>query len=85
MRGAALALHEKSTFDGWTTGPRRTARRTTRHGVQGMYESRGLLGHVADDSHARDHCIGAPSEVGAVGPRVEVLALFVPQARIMLG
>ena len=33
---------------------------------------------VADDSHARDHRISAPGEVGTVGPRVEVLVLFVP-------
>ena len=46
-----------------------------------MYKSgEGLLGHVADDSHARDHRISVPGKVGTVGPRVEVLVLFVPHS-----
>jgi hypothetical protein len=61
---------------------RRTARRTARHCVHGMCESRGHTRRVADDSHARDHRRSAPSEVGAVGPCVEdVVWLLCPAVR----
>ena len=59
-----------------------TGQRTARHCVQGRCESRGHIGRVADDSHARDHRRSAPSEVGAVGPRVEdVVWLLCPAVR----
>ena len=42
----------------------------------------GHIRRVADDSHARDHRRRAPSEVGAVGPRVEdVVWLLCPAVR----
>ena len=48
----------------------------------GVSRGVGHIRRVADDSHARDHRRRAPSEVGAVGPRVEdVVWLLCPAVR----